>query len=73
MPHIKNAPDSTREGHNHRIHKECGLQVRSFGSSNGQAHRELKLFTDHVRSTREGNVFTDVCDSVQGGEGHKVG
>ena len=22
------------------------------------------FFTDHVRSTREGNVFTRVCDSV---------
>ena len=27
-----------------------------------------KLITDHVRSTREGNFFTGVCDSVHGGE-----
>ena len=25
------------------------------------------IITDHVRSTRKGNVFTDVCDSVRGG------
>ena len=26
-------------------------------------------FTDHVRSTREGNVFSRVCDSVYWGSG----
>ena len=30
----------------------------------------VTFFTDHVRSTREDNVFPDICDSVQGeGEG----
>ena len=31
------------------------------------------VFTDHVRSAREGNVFTRVCDSVLGGRGGEVG
>ena len=29
----------------------------------------ILFVTYHVRSTREGNVFTGICDSVQGGEG----
>ena len=27
------------------------------------------VITDHVRCTREGNVFSRVCDSVRGGGG----
>ena len=42
------------------------------GQNNCQGHSRksnlIRTFTDHVRRTREGNVFSRVCDSVHRGE-----
>ena len=42
------------------------LETSSFVSSALIIFKFVGIITDHVRSTREGNVFTGVCNSVQG-------
>ena len=74
-----------RYGQMEVVIKENLLRIRDMGEdcTNGQTERyslicvhflidwAVYIFTDHVRSTREGDVFPRMCDSVYrgGGEG----
>ena len=58
--------------------RKVGLNVPNTGkvrkcreekSRNPARGRASQLITDHVRSAREGNIFTGVCPSVHGGGG----